>query len=178
MRHAHTNWTPDESRPLSKRGYQDAGRVADILARYPISHIFSSPYKRARQTIEPLSLELGLFIYEIFNLRERHLSKNPVKDFNSAVEATWLDLTFAYPGGESNAQAQQRGVAVIQQLNLQYQEEHIVLSTHGNLLALILNHFDPACNFVFWKSLTMPDIYRLSISQSGAPTIRRLWSNP
>ena len=37
--------------------------------------------------------------------------------------------------------------------------EHIVLSTHGNLLALILQTFDPSVDFVFWKSLTMPDIY-------------------
>ena len=32
VRHAHSVWTPDEMRPLSQSGLEDARRVADILA--------------------------------------------------------------------------------------------------------------------------------------------------
>lgn len=177
VRHAHADWTPDESRPLSVRGYQDAGRIAEILAGQPVSNIYSSPYKRARQTVDPLSSKLELPVYEIFDLRERLLSGNPTEDFYTAVEAVWQDADLALPGGESNAQAQQRGIAVVQELDRHHSEEHIVLSTHGNLLALVLNHFDPAYGFAFWKSMTMPDIYQLSFSRSGAVLIHRLWSD-
>ena len=53
--------------------------------------------------------------------------------------------------------------------------EHIVLSTHGNLMALILQVFDPSLDFAFWKSLTMPDLYTLNFSQAGEAAIDRLW---
>jgi len=52
--------------------------------------------------------------------------------------------------------------------------EHIVLSTHGNLMALTLQGFDPSIDFAFWKSLTMPDIYTLSFSQVGEAVMSRL----
>ena len=36
VRHAHSSWTPDEMRPLSAQGFEDASRVADFLEGYPI----------------------------------------------------------------------------------------------------------------------------------------------
>ena len=77
VRHAHTDWTPDEMRPLSDRGRADAFRVAAALADLPIHAIYSSPYTRARQTVEPLSTARGLPIVTIDDLRERHLGQPP-----------------------------------------------------------------------------------------------------
>jgi 2,3-bisphosphoglycerate-dependent phosphoglycerate mutase len=71
--------------------------------------------------------------------------------------------------------AQKRGIALVQRLLAQHLSEHIVLSTHGNLMALILQTFDPSVDFMFWRSLTMPDVYKLNISQSGNGLMRRLW---
>jgi 2,3-bisphosphoglycerate-dependent phosphoglycerate mutase len=71
--------------------------------------------------------------------------------------------------------AQKRGIAVVQRLLEKHPVQHIVLSTHGNLMALILQIFDPSVDFIFWKSLTMPDVYKLKISQSGKGLMQRLW---
>jgi 2,3-bisphosphoglycerate-dependent phosphoglycerate mutase len=71
--------------------------------------------------------------------------------------------------------AQKRGIAVVQRLLVKHPGQQIVLSTHGNLMALILQSFDPSVDFMFWKSLTMPDIYKLNISQSGKGLVQRLW---
>jgi 2,3-bisphosphoglycerate-dependent phosphoglycerate mutase len=144
-----------------------ARRVTEVLASFPIDGIYSSPARRARETVAPLAERLGLPILIEPDLRERQLGDGPVTDFEQAVEATWSDPLFAYPGGESNAAAQQRGVAVVYRL-LKDPGAHRVLATHGNLLALLLQHFDPAVGFPFWRSLTMPDIYRLSLSGAGA----------
>jgi hypothetical protein len=55
------------------------------------------------------------------------------------------------------------------------QENHYnVISTHGNLLSMMLHHFDPTVDFTFWKSMTLPDIYQLQI-QPGGGEFRRLW---
>lgn len=175
VRHAHADWTPDENRPLSAAGSNDAIRVADILQQYPIGAIYSSPFQRARQTIAPLATRLELPVHIAPELQERRLGNSSPEGFFDAVEATWQNPSFAFPEGESNAAAQRRGLAVMQRLQQQYRAQHIVLSTHGNLLALIMQGFDPTVDFAFWKSLAMPDIYTLSFSPGDEVVTRRLW---
>jgi len=177
VRHAHAEWTPDENRPLSVQGSEDAARVASILSVYPISAIYSSPSHRACQTITPLAKRLGLSILMEPDLEERRLGDGVFEDFFKAVETTWQNPSFAHRGGESSIIAQKRGIAVVQRLLEQHPAEHIVLSTHGNLMALILQTFDPSIDFMFWKSLTMPDIYKLNINQSGKELMQRLWQD-
>lgn len=175
VRHAHAKWTPDENRPLSPQGSKDAARVANILSEYPISAIYSSPSSRACQTITPLAERLGLSIHIEPDLQERRLGGEVFEDFFKAVETTWQNPSFAHPGGESSITAQQRGIAVVERLLERHPTENIVFSTHGNLMALILQAFDPSVDFMFWMSLSMPDIYKLTIEQSGEGTMQRLW---
>lgn len=175
VRHAHADWSLDENRPLSVRGQRDAERVAEVLDAFPITAIYSSPARRARQTIAPLASRLSLPIQTEPDLHERLLCAGYVDDFFTAVKATWADLSFAFPGGESNTTAQRRGMVLLNRLLAQHPAEHIVLSTHGNLLALLLQHFDPAVDYEFWRSLTMPDIYELRIGGDSEIAMRRLY---
>ncbi len=175
VRHAHANWKPDENRPLSAQGSEDANRVADTLCEYPISAIYSSPARRACQTITPLAGRLGLSIHMEPDLQERRLGDGVFKDFFKAVEVAWRNPSFAHPGGESNVMAQKRGIAVVQRLLDKHPAQHIVLSTHGNMMALILQSFNLSVDFIFWKSLTMPDVYKLTINQFGKGLMQRLW---
>ena len=177
VRHAHTDWTPDENRPVSAQGSRGAIRVADMLQAYPVDVIFSSPATRARQTIAPFAERHRMQVRIEPDLRERVLGQEKFEDFFGAVEATWRDPSFSHPGGESSTEAQQRGLAVVKRLQAKHPNEAIVLSTHGNLMALILLGFDPTVDFDFWKSLTMPDVYKLSISLSGEIDIYRIWHN-
>ena len=131
----------------------------------------------ARQTVSPLADRLGLPIHIEPDLRERKLDDGPtVNDFFAAVKQTWCGPLYAHPGGESNAAAQRRGVAVVHRLLEQYSGEHLVLSTHGNLLALVLQYFDPRITYAFWKTLTMPDVYELQM-ESGEASMTRLWQS-
>ncbi len=172
VRHAHAVWTPDEQRPLSARGHADAQRVARTLCAQPIQRLYSSPFLRARQTILPLVRCLGISIHIVPALRERKLSAGQVPDFFSAVKQVWRDPTFAHPGGESNVQAQQRGVALVHRLSVQHPTQHIVLATHGNLMTLILQCFSPHIDYDFWRALTMPDIYKLDVGEGEANITR------
>lgn len=177
VRHAHAKWIPTEERPLSASGLEKARDVGRILKPYPIDAIYASPYRRAFQTVEPLSEQVGLEIDIVDELRERQLAGthfDEVEEFSAAIDAVWQDPHFAHPGGESNMVAQQRGVALINGLTQTHPAEHIVLASHGNLLALILQHFDPTLGFEFWESMSMPDIYRVDLAESR--TISRLWA--
>jgi 2,3-bisphosphoglycerate-dependent phosphoglycerate mutase len=174
VRHGHAEWTPDEMRPLSATGREQALGVADVLVPVAPTVIYASPWTRARQTVEPLAARLGLPIATVTDLRERQLSNRTVEDFIAASRATWDDFSFAHPGGESNAVAQQRGVAAIRAIAARHADRRIVIATHGTLLALILNAYDPAVDFAFWHAVSTPDIYRLDL-RHGPAAIRRIW---
>jgi len=159
------------------QGLEDAKRVADALQEYSICAIYSSPEKRAYQTISPFAEQLGIPIEINADLRERKLGDKAFEDFLGTVEIAWQNPIFAHPGGESNADAQKRGLAVVKRLQAKHPNEAVVLSTHGNLIALILQGFDSKIDFLFWKSLSMPDIYRLDFQRFEKKLINRLWLN-
>ena len=173
VRHGDAVWTPDETRPLTPLGRQQAELVADALSPLAPAAIFASPWTRARQTVEPLAARLRLPIATVGDLRERQLTDRAVEDFVAASRATWDDVSFAHGGGESNAAAQRRGAAAIRAIASQYPAGRVVIATHGTLLALILNAYDPSVGFAFWQAISTPDIYCLDLRH--APTITRVW---
>jgi phosphohistidine phosphatase SixA len=60
---ARKHWEgPDVERPLSKKGRRQAEGLVDMLARYPVVRIMSSPYVRCAQTVEPVAEKLKLDI--------------------------------------------------------------------------------------------------------------------
>lgn len=52
----------DRLRPLDKRGLRQAERLVELLARYDLDRILSSPAIRCVQTVEPLAQARGLDI--------------------------------------------------------------------------------------------------------------------
>jgi len=55
---------PDDERPLSGKGRQQARSIARLLRSEPITRIVSSPFVRCVQTVEPLAAALGLVVEE------------------------------------------------------------------------------------------------------------------
>jgi 8-oxo-(d)GTP phosphatase len=53
---------PDELRPVSKPGRRQARRLVDVFDGRPVVRLFSSPYLRCIQTLEPLAEERGIEI--------------------------------------------------------------------------------------------------------------------
>jgi 2,3-bisphosphoglycerate-dependent phosphoglycerate mutase len=162
VRHAHADWTPDESRPLSARGRADASALARRLTAPPIAAICSSPYRRAVETIEPLAWACGLEPLIVDDLRERTLVVPAGASFEDALAAAWGSPDVGVEGSESNRDAAARGRRVVDDVVARHPGGRIVLSTHGNLLALVLNSLDPAFGLEAWRALTFPDSYRLT----------------
>jgi 2,3-bisphosphoglycerate-dependent phosphoglycerate mutase len=175
VRHAHSIWTLDENRPLSAQGFEDAPRVADILEPLPISAIYSSPARRALQTIEPLASRKGLTVKTFEDLRERVLGNIEPLDFMKAIKMTWEDATLVFPGGESNITAQSRGLAVLEEIVRRHAGEEVVVASHGNLLAVLLQAYDSSYGFSAWERMSMPDIYKVVFRRDSSASITRLW---
>jgi 2,3-bisphosphoglycerate-dependent phosphoglycerate mutase len=164
IRHAHADWSTDDNRPLSKAGYAAARALCEQLADYPITAIYSSPHRRVIETITPLAKHRALQPHLIADLRERELPPVGADEFERVVEETWRTPALSVRGGEPNETAQARGVAIIRDLLARHVNEQIVVATHGTLLALMLNGFDQTYGYDFWRTLTLPDAYKLNYS--------------
>ena len=175
VRHAHADWNPDDGRPLSDRGRASAVALGDLLASAPIGALYSSPARRAVETIEPLARRLRLEPFIVDDLRERELVVAPGTDFAAAVRAAWQAPSTASLGSETNDGAQARGVGAIRKILNEQSGRHAVVATHGNLLALILNGLKPTFGFEFWCSLTFPDVYELRFQKAALVNVRRVW---
>ncbi len=62
--------TDDRDRPLDRKGIDQAERLVDLLAPFGIDAIYSSPYRRCAQTVEPLSIARSLAVHEREELGE------------------------------------------------------------------------------------------------------------
>ncbi|TYS18623.1 histidine phosphatase family protein [Rossellomorea vietnamensis] len=165
VRHAHSVYTPDElGRPLSEKGMEDTEKITEILAEEDIDVFLSSPYLRAAQTIEGAAEQYKKEIIHREGFKERTLSEVPASDFASAISRVWEDWTFSWEGGESNQEAQARGVDSLYKVLAEFKEKKVVIGTHGNIMVLIMNYFDKKYDFNFWKTLDMPDIYKLTFT--------------
>ncbi|UOQ42604.1 histidine phosphatase family protein [Halobacillus salinarum] len=176
VRHAHSIYTPEErERPLSVEGTIMAKKVADRLEQEEIDRIFSSPYRRAVQTIEDLGTRTGKEIMIEEDFKERKLAGKPVENFQDAVKKVWINEHFRWAGGESNVQAKKRGTKRLESLLEKFKGEKLVISTHGNLMVLMMNDFNPAFDYYFWEQLSMPDIYLCTFQGREMLSARRLW---
>ena len=75
VRHAkagsRSHWTGDDRRrPLSKKGLKQAEAIAEMLAPQQVSAVFSSPYLRCVQTVEPLGRAVKLAVMQAPELAE------------------------------------------------------------------------------------------------------------
>jgi 2,3-bisphosphoglycerate-dependent phosphoglycerate mutase len=67
----------------------------------------------------------------------------------------------------------QRGAAVVRENEL-HSATVTLLVTHGNLMTLLLKHFDQRIGFVEWQRLTNPDVYRVVLAPERAEIVR-MW---
>ena len=75
VRHAkagsRSHWTGDDRRrPLSQKGQQQAAAIVKVFADLPVAEIFSSPYLRCVQTVEPLAVARGRKVHPNVSLSE------------------------------------------------------------------------------------------------------------
>lgn len=177
VRHAHSTYTPDEyGRGLSQKGADDAKSVTGLLKPRHIDVVLSSPYRRAVATVEGIANNIDQQVNVIEDLKERTLAGKPVEDFDAAIEAVWSDESFSFEGGESNDAARQRGIDALFKILHTYEGKSLVIGTHGNIMVLLMSYFDSHYDVEFWRSLDMPDVYKLSFHGVDLTEVERVWN--
>ncbi|MGG4343577.1 histidine phosphatase family protein [Paenibacillus lautus] len=161
--------------PLTGQGIQQALELAEFLSDKGIDHMVSSPYRRAYDTIKPLANLIGIEAVMDERLTERVLSGRNETAWREMLRRTYDDLDLCYEGGESSRTAMHRAVRVVEEV-LQNSSQNAVIVSHGNLISLLLKHYDNRIGFDEWEALTNPDVYQLSF-RSDVPAIQRKWTS-
>jgi 2,3-bisphosphoglycerate-dependent phosphoglycerate mutase len=156
-----TSGFDEYTRPLTPKGIRDAHRLSETHTSTRIDAVYSSPYIRARQTIEPIARARGLAIETIDDLRERTLSLADLPDWQAHLKRSWEDFDYAVAGGESSHDAQARILRVLDTIASRHSTGTVILASHGNLIALALHAFMPNVNYEFWESIPTPAVFTL-----------------
>jgi 2,3-bisphosphoglycerate-dependent phosphoglycerate mutase len=150
------------TRPLTEKGLRDALQLRERHASRQIDAAYSSPYLRARQTIEPIAHARGIAIDTIDDLRERMLSASELDDWRAHLRHSWQDFDYAPPGGESGRIAQARVMRVLDTIAMRHASGTVIVASHGNLIALALHAMMPeVVDYDFWESIPMPAMFTL-----------------
>ena len=163
VRHAEaTGPLEDDTRGLSDAGRVAAAELADELEPYHLSAIYSSPYTRAIQTVEPIARRRGLRILELVDMRERRLASGVVEDWRAELARSYDDPDYAPSGGETGREAQRRAMATLDLLRVRHPDGgRVLVASHGNLISLILRALEPDVGFDFHQAMPNPAIYHL-----------------
>lgn len=171
IRHCQAEGQPPES-PLTEEGFKQAIYLSDLFTGFSIDRIIASPYKRAVQSIEPLAKRIMLEIEPNDLLTERILSTKNLSDWFDKLRTTFDNLDLRFEGGESSNEAMKRIVEVIEEV-FDSASQNTIIVTHGNLLSLLLKHYNHNFGFEDWRNLQNPDVFVLK-KDNNIVTFERL----
>ena len=133
--------------------------LAPLLGSLGIERLYSSPFRRCMETIQPFVEMSGLKVTQDERLVELKLP------FGSYAIWTkcWDDFGFAAPGCESNACAQSRFVEAVGRIVAECHGFTVGICSHGGVIGLLLNHLDKTCQRACSEQLRNPDVLRICV---------------
>ena len=168
VRHAQSDNSirEDMIRPLTNKGVEDSYKVTDALMDKNITAIYSSPFKRAIDTIKDFAEKAELEIKIIEDFCERNVGEW-VEDFRTYSKRQWEDFYFKISNGESLKEVQERNIKALFKVLEENQGRNVAIGTHGTALCTINNYFNPNFGYSdFWEMIDkMP--YILCFSFDG-----------
>lgn len=166
VRHAQPNYQnhDDLSRELTPQGLQDRMKVVAALQNATVHAVFSSPYKRAIDTVAPLAVSRGLTVETDPDFRERKVGDGWLEDFTAFAKAQWAAFDFALENGESLRQVQARNLAALNRVLEKHPGETVIIGTHGTALSTLMDHFCPGFGYEGFDRIrnVMPWVVRMT----------------
>ena len=155
VRHAEPDLSihDDLMRPLTESGLQASKLVTKFLFDQEIDRVFSSPFKRAIDTVKDFAEVKQLPVEVIADFRERKVSDKWIEDFHSFARRQWADFDYKLPNGDSLNEVQVRNIGALKKLLRDYPEQKLVIGTHGTSLSTILNYFDQSYDYHFFNRI-------------------------
>lgn len=144
---------------LNDLGRQQAGQIATALQKLKPTALYSSPLRRAVQSLEPAARALGLEIHieeDLTNISFGAWEGRKKADIANEYPELW-DLwkrrpeELSFPGMESLDEVGRRSRAVLDRLVQAHAGESIALCTHRTVLKPLISYCLDMASPWFWK---------------------------
>ena len=165
----------DASRGLSAKGLKDRELVTAFLGDEEIHAVFSSPFKRALDTVQPLALRKGLLVQTVADFRERRVESGWIEDFQGFCRKQWADFRYKLPEGECLSEVQSRNIAALSRLLTEYEGKTVVVGSHGTAMSTIINHYDSSFGYEDFEKIRglMPWVVKFTFEGKRCVGIRK-----
>lgn len=177
VRHAEPNYMnhDDMLRELTQKGLEDSKLVTRLLADKNVDIIFSSPYKRAIDTLRDFSEFSELKIHLENDFRERKVDSCWIDDFASFCKAQWMDFDYKLSDGETLREVQTRNIEALNRLLNNYKNKTIVIGTHGTSLSTIINFYDKKFGYADFEKIKglMPWVVKFTFQDNTCVEIQQ-----
>ncbi|MCM3665398.1 histidine phosphatase family protein [Mesobacillus subterraneus] len=174
VRHASAAGQPIDA-PLTEQGRKQALTLVNFFKQKEIDIIYSSPFKRALDTIKPLSDSREINVIEDSRLGERVLSTVNFEDWREKLKQSFDDFNLVFEGGESHSAGMERAKSLIEDV-LCSEEDHILLVSHGNMTTLLMRYFNESFGYDCLMEMTNPDVFELVVSNEKT-ILNRIWDD-
>lgn len=156
---------------LSETGFEQARRLPDALARFPITRLVSSPQRRAIQTGEPLAAQRGLTIDidERFAEYDRELAGYlPVEQLRTERPQDWARMAQGLlPAGVDEAAFSARVAEALADVAAGADpDDTVAVFSHGGVINVILHQILGTQRLLSFP-IDYVSITRLLYSRSG-----------
>ena len=168
--------------PLSREGRRHARRLAQTLASYRATALYTSPSRRARDTAAPIATSLRLEPIPLADLRELDFGELEGRTYRQierrwpGVFASWMAAPTAvrFPGGESWTAVRRRARRAVRMLREVHDGETIIAVTHGGVARAVLTDalgLQPAAAFLIQQRYGAINVVEWHGGTASAPLI-------
>jgi probable phosphoglycerate mutase len=178
-KHRLAGWIPGVH--LNEKGRQQAQGAAERLAHLPIKAVYSSPVSRCLETAEFLAKPHALQVVPLEDVGEVRYGQWEGKKIKKlAKHRLWHAVQFfpsrlRFPDGEALREVQFRGIQALERLSGQHQKDMIVVTSHADLIRLVLAHYLGVHLDLFQRIVIAPaSVSVLSLMPNGPVHVLRL----
>ncbi len=162
-----------ENVPLSAAGRAQCERMGELLSRWPLDRIVSSPLERARQSAEIIAARLGVEVAVDERLAEVRFGRWQGKTYSEIIaepeyhEFLKDPIGSPTPGGETIRDVQRRGLAAIEEGSAQ--AERTLFVSHGDIVRSAICHF---------LAIPLAEFRRIRVDNCGLTAITEAGGRP
>ena len=157
---------------LTTRGREQSARLAEWLAAEPITHVVSSPLRRARETAAPIATRLGLELEVDRELREYDTGSGsyiPIEELRAAKNDDWyatIEGRWDVLGHEPPSAVGDRVVPRFEELIARFPGRTVAVVAHGGVINVYLAHV-VGLDAALWFHPEYTSISRVRAARSG-----------
>lgn len=153
-----------EQAPLTTEGQLLAQAISRSFLDKNITQIYSSPFQRTLDTVQPTAEKLGLPIQKLDWFQERKVGAW-LADFDTFAQKQWYDFDYKEINGESLNDVKKRILPPFKNLLKGFDEKTLICG-HGTALSVLFHELTTgAFHYQDFKEMAMPDLYELTFQK-------------